>query len=577
MTKKERILKGIPASEGIAIGKVFLLERESDLLIPAFKISKEHVKKEIIKYKEGLARTKKQLEDTKERILKALGVNHAKLIEGYIAILDDRLFTHDVIRMVEEEFCTSEYSVYNAINKVIQMFERSGDEYFRGRIIDMQDVARKLLRNLLGKERKDLKKAKKGDIIVASTLDPHDVIILKEQNCVGFVTEAGTRTSHLALAAQGLGIPSIVGLKDITSEEINDGDEIIIDGYTGVVILHPSEQTLKEYKEKYERQQKEQRFLVQLKQLPSETTDGHKITLLCNIDSPQDVEKVIESSAEGIGLYRTEYQYVNRTTLPSEDELYEDYAYVAKKVYPLPVTIRTFDIGADKLSELGLEGVRKEKVPVLGLRGVRIALKYTDIFKTQLRAILRASANGNVKIMFPMISSVYEVEKIKNIIDEVKKELDRQKVTYDHNIKIGVMIETPSAALTTDIIAQHVDFISIGTNDLIQYVLAVDRFNENVADMYEPLHLSVIRIIKNIVEIAHRLNKKVSICGEMAADTAFTEILVGLGIDEFSVPAVAVLKVKHAIRQINYKKAEKLVEEIVFCDDYPVFFKKKNQ
>ncbi|MCX7940337.1 MAG: phosphoenolpyruvate--protein phosphotransferase [Endomicrobia bacterium] len=574
--KKERILKGIPASDGIAIGKVFVLERESELelIIPAHRIPKENVKKEIARYKEGLEQTKKQLEETKDRILKALGENHAKLIEAYITILDDRLFTHDVIKMIEEEFWPVEYSVHNAINKVIQMFERSGDDYFRGRIIDMKDVARKLLRNLLGKKRKDIKKIKKGDVVISSTLDPHDVIVLKERKCAGFITEAGTKTSHLALAAQGLGIPSIVGLTEITNEEINDGDEIIIDGYTGTVILHPSEGTFKEYKEKYEKHLKEQQMLIQLSKLPSVTTDGKKVVLLCNIDSPKDVDKVLTSSAEGVGLYRTEYQYTNRTTLPSEEELYEDYAYVAEKIYPKTVVIRTFDIGSDKLSELGLEGVKKEKASALGLRGIRLALKYPDLFKKQLKAILRASAKGNVKIMFPMISTVREVERIKELLQETKSELEHQGIPYDHNIKIGAMIETPSAALTTDMIAQKVDFISIGTNDLIQYVLAVDRFNENVAEMYEPLHLSVLRIIKHIVDAGHKYGKTISVCGEMAADTSFTEILIGLGIDELSVPAVTVLKVKHAIRETNFEKARKLVDEIIFTDSYPEVIKK---
>ncbi len=565
--KKEKILKGIPASEGIAIGKVFILEKESDLVIPIRKILKEQVKKEIERYKEGLEITKKQLSATKERILKALGQQHADLVEAYIAILNDRLFTRDVIRMIEEGW-SAEYSVSVAINKVIQMFESSNDEYFKGRIVDMRDVGRKLLRNLLGKKRKDLNEVNDKHVVIAATLAPHDVIILKERKCAGFIIEVGTKTSHVALASQGLGIPSIVGLTAITNESIEDSDEIILDCYEGIVILNPTAETLQKYKEKKKQLEEEEKKLIEFKKLPSETLEHHKVAILCNIDSKQDVDKVLEVNAEGIGLFRAEYQYTDRETLPTEEELYEDYKYVAEKIYPYPVTIRTFDIGADKLSRLGLEGVIKEDTPALGLRGIRLALKYEDIFRTQIRAILRASSKGNVKIMFPLISRVQEVDKVIEIVNSVKKELKNKKIEFDHNIPIGVMIETPSSAITCDIIAQKVDFLSIGTNDLIQYTLAVDRYNQNVAELYEPLHLSVLRLIKYIIDAAHSKKKPVSICGEMAADTTFTKILVGLNVDELSVPPVSVLKVKKVIRSISYEEAKSLVEEIFSTENY---------
>jgi len=564
--KKEKRLKGIVVSSGIAIGKVFILEREGDLVIPVHKIPKENIKKEIERYKRSLEKTKNELFSTKERILKSLGKSHVDLVDAYIKILDDRLFTHDVIRMIEEEQCTAEFSVSSALNKVIQMFERSGDDYFRGRMIDMKDVGKKLLRNLLEKKRKSMEKIMPYHIVVAATLDPHDVIILKERNCAGFILEMGTKTSHVALAAQGLGITSVVGLKDITNEEIEDEDDIILDGLQGIVILHPTQETLQEYKKLYEKLIKEKEELIKLKKLKTETQDHHKIDLLCNIDLPKEVDKVIESSAEGIGLFRTEYQYTDRDSLPTEDELYEDYNFVAQKVYPHPVVIRTFDIGADKLSQLGLEGVVKEKVPTLGLRGVRLALKYPEIFKTQIKAILRASSKGNVKIMFPMITKVEEIDEIKKIIQEAKHELKEKKVNFDNNIPIGVMIETPSAALTCDVIVKKVDFISLGTNDLIQYTLAVDRFNENVADLFDPLHPSVLNLIKHVVDVAHKKNKIVSICGEMAADTMFTKILIGLGIDQLSVPPAVVLKIKKIICETNYYEAKELVEEILRCE-----------
>ncbi|MCS7230604.1 MAG: phosphoenolpyruvate--protein phosphotransferase [Elusimicrobiota bacterium] len=567
--KKEKVLNGIAACEGIAIGKVFLLEQGENLFfIPIKKISKEDIKKEITRYKEALELTKKQLIATKERILKALGKQHADLIEAYVSILEDKLFTRDVIRMVEEQEVSIEYALSNALNRIIQMFEMSDDEYFKGRSTDIHDVGRKLFRNIIGKERKSLEKAKPGSIIIAHTLNPHDVIILKEKNCRGFVIEVGTKTSHVSIVSQGLGIPSIVGLRGITSEDIEDDDEVIIDAFKGMVILNPSAETKKKYNEMHRRLLEEKKMLTSLITFSSETIDHKKIGLVCNIDTPKEVESVLAVAAEGIGLYRTEYQYIDRTSLPSEDELFNDYKYVAERMYPYPVTIRTFDIGSDKLSKLGLEGVIPENVPALGLRGIRLAFKYRDVFKAQIRAILRASYRGNVKIMFPLVSCIKEVEEINKIVNEVKSELTKEDIYFDKNILIGVMIETPSAALICDIISQKVDFVSIGTNDLIQFTLAVDRHNENVADLYEPLHLSILRMIKNIVEASHSNKKPVSICGEMAADVGFTKILIGLGIDEISVPPSSVLKIKRVIRSTSLSEAKSLVEEIFSANDY---------
>ncbi|MCX7957333.1 MAG: phosphoenolpyruvate--protein phosphotransferase, partial [Endomicrobia bacterium] len=527
--KKEKVLKGIPACEGIGIGKVFLLEREEDLIIPVRRINKEGVKKEMTRYKDALESTKKELMNTKERILKALGKQHVALVEAYVAILEDQLLTRDLVRMIEDELFAPEYALSVALNRIIQSFEKVEDEYFRGRVTDIRDVGRKLLRNLVGKERKDLSKVTSNDVVVAHTLSPHDIIILKEQKCPGFAVDVGTKTSHIALAAQGLEIPAVVGLKNITSENIQDGEDIIIDGYNGLVILNPEIDILQKYRQKYERIQKEKEILVKLKGLTSETVDNHKISLVCNIDSHREVEEVINSSAEGIGLFRTEYQYINNNELPSEKDLYDIYSYVAQKIYPYCVVIRTFDLGADKLSQLGLEGVIPEQYPALGLRGVRLALKYKNIFKTQIKAILRASLRNNVKIMFPMVSDIKEIIEIKKIVEEIKHEFKNEKVEFDKNIPIGVMIETPSAALTCDLIIDYVDFISIGTNDLIQYTLAVDRFNENVAELYNPLHLSILRLIKYIVDVTHKKKKSVSVCGEMAADLLFTKFFVGIG------------------------------------------------
>jgi len=562
----EKIFKGIPASEGIAIGKTFLVEREADLYIPLKKISKELVKKEVSLYKLSLEKTKKEFLSAKERLLKTLGKQHALLVDVYVGMIDDPLLTRDVIRMIEEDFVSAEYAVSIGINRVIQSFEKIDDEYFKGRIADIRDVGRRLLRNILGKERKNLSDIEPNMIVVAHTLSPSDTVFLKEKKCAGFVVDSGTKTSHISLVAQGLQLPAVVGLKNIT-EIVEDGQDIIIDGSTGTVIINPSDTTLKKFTKKYDDIVKEKEYLTKLKDLPAETLDGHRVSIVCNLDTHQEIDEVLKSGAEGIGLFRTEFMYIDRDELPKEDELFEKYYYVAEKMNPFPVVFRTLDLGGDKLSRLGLEGLLPEPSPALGLRGIRLTLKYKDIFKTQIRAILRASVFKNAKIMFPLISSVQEFRLAKNIVEGVKTELKEKNIDFDQNIKLGAMIELPSAAVTSDIISQEADFLSIGTNDLIQYTLAVDRMNENVAEMYDPLNLSVLRLMKHIIDSGHNKGKHVAMCGEMASDISFTKVLLGMGLDEFSVPSALVLKLKRLIRSFTFSDAKDLVKEVFESKD----------
>ena len=403
-------------------------------------------------------------------------------------------------------------------------------------------------------------------IVIAHTLSPSDTVVLKEKKCAGFVVDIGSKTSHISLVAQGLQLPAVVGLKNIT-EIVEDGQDIIVEGNTGTVIINPDENTLNKYAKKHNEIVKEREYLIKLKDLPAETLDGHKVSIVCNLDSPQEIEEVLKSGAEGVGLFRTEFMYIERDELPKEDELFEKYYYTAEKISPYPIIFRTVDIGGDKLSKLGLEGLLPETSPALGLRGIRLALKYKDMFKTQIRAILRASVFKNTKIMFPLISSVQEFRLAKEVVEEVKKELLNRNINFDQNIKIGAMIELPSAALTSDIIAQEADFLSIGTNDLIQYTLAVDRMNENVADMYDPLHLSVLRLMKHVIDAGHSKGKHVSMCGEMASDISFTKVLLGMGLDEFSVPPALVLKLKKLIRGFVLSDAKELVNKIFNTND----------
>lgn len=563
---RERILRGIGASPGIVIGKLFLVEREADLFIPLRKVDKERAKKEIEVYRYALDKTRKELLSAKERLLKSLGKQHAMLVDVYVGIIDDPLLTRDVIRIIEEEMVSAEYALSVGLNRVIQSFEKIEDEYFRGRISDIRDVGRRLLRNILGKDRKSLADIEANSIVVAHTLSPSDTVVLKEKKCAGFVVEIGSKTSHIALVAQGLQLPAVVGLRNIT-EEVEDGQTIILDGTEGVVIINPEEKTIEEYAKRYHETVKEKEYLIKLKDLPAQTVDGHKVKIVCNVDTYKEVDDILNSGAEGVGLFRTEFMYIDKDELPTENELFEKYYYVAEKINPYSVVFRTIDLGGDKLSKFGLEGLLPEPSPALGLRGIRLALRYRDIFKTQIRAILRASVFKNVKMMFPLISGVSEFREAKQVVEEVKQELKEKNINFDHDIKLGAMIELPSAALTSDIISREADFLSIGTNDLIQYTLAVDRMNENVADMYEPMHLSILRLLKQIIDGAHKNGKAVAMCGEIASDVSFTKILLGLGLDEFSIPPVLVLKLKKLIRNLSFSESKNFAERIVNAKD----------
>jgi phosphotransferase system enzyme I (PtsI) len=562
--KETKVIKGIPASEGISIGKVFLIEEE-EVAIISKKISKEQVKKEIARYNTALSEVKKEMESTREKMLNILGKQHTPLCDAYLGMLDDPLLNKDVIRRITEDNINAEYAIWTTLEKVIKSFDNIDDEYFRERKNDIQELGRRIINHLLGKQRRKITDAEKDSIIIAHNLNPTDTISLKEHKVGGFAINIGGRTSHIALIAEGLGIPAIVGLKNITSE-VNNGDLVILDGNQGIIIINPDKQTLENYTRELEIQLREKEELEKLRNLPAETLDGYRVGLQCNIDTKEELSSVITSGAEGIGLFRTEFLYLNRQHLPSEDEQYEIYRDILQKTLPYSVTIRTLDLGGDKLAQFGLEEdmIFEESNPFLGLRAIRLCLKYPEkLFKPQLRAILRASVAGKARIIFPMISSAEEFRQAKEIFEEVKTELRKENQPYDDTIEIGAMIEIPSAALTSDIIARDADFLSIGTNDLIQYTLAVDRLNENIAFMYEPLHLSILRLLKHIIDSAHKEGKPVAMCGEMAADMEFTKLLLGMGLNEFSVPVHMIPKIKKVIRTTTLKEAKELVREVL--------------
>ncbi|MCB4792473.1 MAG: phosphoenolpyruvate--protein phosphotransferase [Elusimicrobia bacterium] len=574
MVDKANLLQGIPASPGIAIGKVFLIEDEEYCLIHR-EISREEIKKETNRFKEALAKTRTDMLATQEKIHKTLGKEFARLADAYLLILDDPIITRNVAKKISEGV-NAEYALFRILEQVMRSFEMIDDEYFRERKHDIQDVGKKILHNLMGKEKRPLSEINSESIVVAHNLAPSDTISLRENMVKGFATNIGGKTSHTAILAQSLEIPAVVGLKNITAR-VKEGDTIIIDGNQGIALINPVPEILENYRREQEIQLAQIRELEKLRDLPAQTTDGTRIVIAANIDNPDEIKSVLNHGSEGVGLYRTEFLYFNRKELPSEEEHYQNYLKVVQRMLPYSVIIRTIDLGGDKLSGLGLEGITEENNPFLGLRAIRLCLKYPAIFKTQLRAILRVSAEGRVKIMYPMISGIGEIRAANKILDEVKEELKSEGKKFDEKLEVGVMIEIPSAALTADMIAKEVDFLSIGTNDLIQYTLAVDRVNENVANLYEPFHPSILRLIKSIIEAGHGAGKWVGMCGEMASDPLVTPILVGLGINELSVSPLQIPKVKKIIRNLSLLDAKNLVNEIFSSTDWEYIVKKINK
>jgi len=560
MSRPPIVLRGIPASPGIGIGKAFVLKEEA--LSYVFRaLSKDEVKKEIQRFRQSVVKTRMEIIQTRDKVLKVLGKSHASLIDAHLLILEDALFTKDIEKKIAQELMNVEAALVAVLEDIGRTFDKLGDEYFRQRKDDIMDVGKRVMRNLLGRQSGQLNQLAERAIVISRDLGPSDTLSLRDDLVEGFATDIGGRTSHTAILAQGLEIPAVVGLKEVTSH-VQPGDLIIVDGNEGMVIINPAMSTLENYRKVREIQLAEMRDLEKFKDLAAQTLDGKQVVLAANIESQEEIRTALSHGADGIGLYRTEFLYLNRKDLPSEEEQYQNYVAVARQMLPYSVILRTMDLGGDKLIPLGVAGLTVEQNPFLGLRGIRLCLRYPDIFKTQLRAILRASVEGKLRIMYPMITSLDEVRQANKILNIVKGELQEKGIAFDNKIEVGVMIETPSAAVISDWLAKEVDFLSLGTNDLIQYTLAVDRVNENVAHLYNPLHMGVLRLIRMVIDAGHKYNKWVGMCGEMAGNPAFTRILLGMGLDEFSVPAAAVPRIKRLIREMSLEDAKKVVERI---------------
>ena len=552
---KEIRFQGAGVSPGLARGVIHVVRDDLDD-VARYPIEPSQIGNEIARFEAALVQTRVQILEMQQKIAEAIGAKDAAIFDAHLLVVEDRTLIDEVLRRLETERCNVEWAFQEVASNYAETLSKIDDPYLRERAMDIQDVTRRIVRNLQGKAPKPLLSMAEPHILVAHNLTPSDTATMDRNLVLGIATDLGSRTSHTAIIARSLNIPAVVGLHD-ASEKLESGEQVLLDGYTGVVIVDPKPETLSYYGEIELRKGQLTKELKRLRETPSTTADGRHIVLSANIELPSDVEAVSENGAEGIGLYRTEFLFVNRDTLPTEEEQYETYRNVAERVHPDPLIIRTFDLGGDKLA-VGTVDVGDELNPFLGWRAIRFCLENIDIFKTQLRAIVRASAVGNVKIMFPMISGVEELRHAKEVLEECQKEIGAKK---SGRMEVGAMIEIPSAAISADTLAREVDFFSIGTNDLIQYTIAVDRVNERIAHLYEPTHPAVLRLLKMIADAAHANKIWVGVCGEMARDVALIPLLIGLGMDELSVGSTSVPRVKMAVQSLAVPECQQLVNE----------------
>jgi phosphotransferase system enzyme I (PtsI) len=555
MPPREKRLRGTAVSPGIAIGRAYV-QGPREIVVPNFVVAGEKVDHEIRRFHAGLARTQEQIRESRLRLAEKLGEDHAKIFDAHLMILEDTKAIEDTEAMIRSDLMCAEFAFNRVIGRILASFDAIGDTYLKERRADVEDVRRRVLHNLTGIEVTAFGSLNEDSILVTHDLTPSDTAMIDRRFVLGVATDLGGRTSHAAILARSYGIPAVVGLEQIT-DHVKHGDAIIIDGNAGAVVVRPSRETTRRYEEARQRFVALEEQMLTLREYPAITLDGRTIELSANVKTPEDSDLARAKGAKGIGLYRTEYFFLTRDALPSEEEQVEQYAQIVRAVSPDPVIFRALDIGGDKFASYLGPG-KSELNPFLGWRGIRFLLTRRDILRTQLRAFLRASAAGKVKIMFPMITGLEEVRATRALVEEVRRELAEEGRPFDPEVEVGIMIETPSAVAIADLLARETDFFSIGSNDLIQYTLAVDRTNARISYLYEPMHPSVLRLVHDTVEAGHAAGIWVGMCGEIAGDPLYSVLLVGLGLDELSISAYMIPEVKRIIRGITYDEAKKL-------------------
>lgn len=567
-------VKGIAASPGIVSGTAYVIRR-NDVAVPQRQIEPDEADHEIARFREAHLLSKNQLDEVKRKLGEEKG-DHILIIDTHRLILQDEMLVKGTEQIIREQLVNAEWALQKKLDEIRQIFNKIEDAYIRERKSDVDFVAERIFRNFRAdQEEPVLASLPPNAIVIAHDLAPADTALLPKFAVMAFATEIGGRTSHTAILARSLGMPAVVGAESLLSH-VKTGDPIIVDGLTGTVIVRPQEDEFTLYKDRRERFQFSERQLAVYRNLPAETRDGHRIRLLTNIEMPDEIPHALEMGAEGVGLYRTEFLYMSRLDLPTEDEHFESYRKVVEAVHPLAATIRTCDIGGDKMAlSVPIEAGAN---PAMGLRAVRLYKRYPEIFRTQIRGMLRASAYGKLKIMLPMITGVTELLDARKIIREEQEKLHAAGVPVDMHVPVGAMIETPAACMVADVLAREADFFSVGTNDLIQYTIAVDRSDEHVADLYEPLHPAILRLIKRVTDTAHEVGIPVSICGEMGGDEIYLLILLGLRFDELSMNPNSIPRMKRLTRKIDFSHAEWMLQSVMAlrtADDIDRFVRKK--
>ena len=555
---QEIIIKGINASPGICIGKAYRVDREGVEVVEKYPIQAKDLPNEIKRFKSAVKKARDELRKIVEKSPEEL--QQAHILETHMALLKDKMLYGRTIETVKQESVNAEWALKKVVSNLREVFQTMTDPYLKERSVDVVQVADSIMHNLVGAKKINIAAIDKRVILVAHDLTPAETSQINLERVMGFITDRGGKASHTGIIARSLEIPAVVGLKNATSS-IRSDDLIIVDGNTGTVIIHPAEDTLVQYEERKIDYEEYKAVITRESKAPAESADGVRLAVMGNIELPEEVFALLNYGGDGIGLYRTEFQYFNRADFPDEDELFDKYKDVVEVMHPKPVTIRTLDINGDKALTNQFSPV--ETNPALGLRAIRYCLKNPQVFKDQLRAILRAAAFGNVRILFPMISTYYEIRDANRMLDEAAESLEKEGLLYNRDIEIGAMIEVPSAVIMADVIAENVDFFSIGTNDLIQYALAIDRGNEQVAHLFQPLDPAIIRMLKHVADVAREKDIKIFMCGEMAGTPHHIPLLLGIGMDELSMNPQTIPDIKRVIRSLNVEDTRSFIKDVL--------------